>query len=231
MNYILYGEQYPMIKKQLNKLLKEHLGEPDEFNVVKLDFEESSLEEIDYESSSLPLGYEKKAVIVDNSVFLLKDGKKDDCDRIVEILKNSTDEIAIIFILRSEKLNKKSDICKIIEKEGHIFEFLDIDKNDWPIYTTTHNTPPALYGENAQVRNSFVANGSVIKGTVINSVISRDVVVEEGATIEDSIILARTVVKKGAVLRHVVVDKYSKISGEIIGTKENPIYLKQGSKK
>ena len=52
---------------------------------------------------------------------------------------------------------------------------------DWPIYTSTHNTPPALYGEKAVVENSFVSNGSRIKGTVINSILSRDVIVEEGA--------------------------------------------------
>ena len=37
MNYILYGEQYPMIKKRLKKILKENLNEPDDFNVVKIE--------------------------------------------------------------------------------------------------------------------------------------------------------------------------------------------------
>ena len=69
MNYILCGELYPIIRKHLNKILKDRLGEPDNFNVVKLDFEESPVEEIIYEASSLPLGYEKKAVVVDNASF------------------------------------------------------------------------------------------------------------------------------------------------------------------
>ena len=40
MNYILFGEQYPMIRKRLNKILKERLEEVDDFNVTKIDFEE-----------------------------------------------------------------------------------------------------------------------------------------------------------------------------------------------
>ena len=50
-------------------------------------------------------------------------------------------------------------------------------KEDWPIYTTTHNTPPAQYGPDAVVMNSFVANGSRIKGKVINSVISPNILI------------------------------------------------------
>ena len=65
----------------------------------------------------------------------------------------------------------------------HSFELLDYEKRQklfvegWPIYTTTHNTPPALYGDRAVVSNSFIANGCVIKGKVKNSILSRDVVV------------------------------------------------------
>ena len=42
MNYILYGEQYPMIKKRLKKVLNETLGEVDDFNVVKFRTEVSN---------------------------------------------------------------------------------------------------------------------------------------------------------------------------------------------
>lgn len=134
MNYILYGELYPMIRKHLNKILKERLGEPDDFNVVKIDFEESSIEEVIYESSSLPLGYDKKAVVVDNANFLLKDANEDDIKRIIELLKNSNDDINLIFILKSEKIDKKGDIFNYIKENGQVFEFLNIEKEQWPVY-------------------------------------------------------------------------------------------------
>ncbi len=134
MNYILYGELYPMIRKHLNKILKERLGEPDDFNVVKIDFEESSIDEVIYESSSLPLGYDKKAVVVDNANFLLKDANEDDVKRIIELLKNSNDDINLIFILKSEKIDKKGDIFNYIKENGQVFEFLNIEKEQWPVY-------------------------------------------------------------------------------------------------
>jgi len=104
-------------------------------------------------------------------------------------------------------------------------------KEDWPIYTTTHNTPPTMYGEQAEVRNSFVANGSIIKGTVINSVISRDVIIEEGAVVKDCILYSGTKVGKNASVQFVVTDKNVKIK-EIInvsGEKDDFIYISVGA--
>ena len=134
MNYILYGELYPMIRKHLNKLLKERLGEVDDFNVTKIDLEESSLDEVAYEASSLPLGYEKKAVVVDGCLFLTKDVEKADEDKVLEILKNSQDDIDLFFILRSEKIDNKGKIFNFVKENGQVFEFLNISKEDWPIY-------------------------------------------------------------------------------------------------
>lgn len=86
--------------------------------------------------------------------------------------------------------------------------FLD----NWPIYTTTHNTPPSFYGKNAVVKNSFIANGSIIKGHVENSIISRDVVIEEGAYIKNSIIFTRSIIGEDVRLEYVVCDKNAKIN-------------------
>ena len=134
MNYILYGELYPMIRKHLNKILKERLGEIDDFNVTKIDFEESNLDEIEYESSSLPLGYEKKAVVVDNAHFLTKDVEQKDESKVLEILKKSQDDIDLIFIHRDSNVDKKGKIFNYIKDNGQILEFLNIEKDEWPIY-------------------------------------------------------------------------------------------------
>ena len=104
-------------------------------------------------------------------------------------------------------------------------------KEDWPIYTTTHNTPPALYGPDAKVVNSFVANGSRIQGTVINSVISRDVIVEEGAVVKNCILFSGTKVGKNSKLEYVVSDKNVKIREikEVKGEKDHYIYISFGA--
>lgn len=134
MNYILYGELYPMIRKHLNKILKERLGDVDDFNVTKIDLEESTLDEVIYESSSLPLGYEKKAVVVDNCEFLTKDVEKNDEEKVLDMLKNSTDDIDLIFILRNENVDKKGKVFNFIKDNGQVLEFLNISKEEWPLY-------------------------------------------------------------------------------------------------
>ena len=111
-------------------------------------------------------------------------------------------------------------IAPILTFENYVkysFELLDYGKRsklfnpNWPIYTTSHNTPPALYGADAVVSNSFIANGSRIHGTVKNSVISRDVVIEAGAEVENCILFTRTTIGKGAKVKNVVTDKQAKI--------------------
>ena len=101
-----------------------------------------------------------------------------------------------------------------------------------PIRTVTHDTPPAYYGVDAKVSNSFIANGSLIEGTVINSIISRNVSIGKNAIIENAIIFTDTVIGKDVMIKNVVIDKYVKVltTKQIMGTDHSPIYIKQGEK-
>lgn len=103
---------------------------------------------------------------------------------------------------------------------------------DWPIYTTTHNTPPTLYGENASVKNSFVANGSIIKGKVENCIISREVEIEEGAVVKNSIIFTKSEIASGVKMNHVVCDKYADVKNSKVvnGKKDKYLHIPQGAK-
>jgi len=134
MNYILYGEQYPMIKKRLKKILEENLGEVDDFNVVKFDYKDDLADEICSEAAMLPLGYESKAVVVDNASLLEPKGNKDANKKILEQLKNGDPSINVIFVLRNENLDAKNEIVNFVKENGRIFEFLNLKKEEWPIY-------------------------------------------------------------------------------------------------
>lgn len=106
--------------------------------------------------------------------------------------------------------------------------FLD----DWPIYTVTHDTPPAKYGENANVKNSFIANGAHIEGVVKNSIISRNVVVEKGSSVENAIIFTDTLVRSDQHLSYVLLDKDVEVRliNELHGTESDILYIKKGDK-
>lgn len=116
------------------------------------------------------------------------------------------------------------------------FELLEHEKSkalfqhDWPIWTRTHDTPPAIYGLNSEVKNSFVSNGCIIDGEVKDSIICRGVKIGKGTKIEKSIILSMSQIGENASLKDVVMDKYCVMSDKhhIEGDEDNIIYLKQG---
>ena len=134
MNYILYGEQYPMIKKRLGKILKERLGDVDDFNVVKFEYSLDKIDEIIDEASMLPLGYDSKAVVIDNASFLETKGNKEASEKFAALIENSSDSIDVIFILRNENLDDKNPVTKLIKEKGEIFQFLNLKKEEWPRY-------------------------------------------------------------------------------------------------
>lgn len=102
-------------------------------------------------------------------------------------------------------------------------------KNDWPIYTVTHDTPPAKYGESADVSDAFIANGAVVNGHVERSILSRYVTVEQGACVKNSIVFTDCVIKSGVDIDNVVVDKYAHLEHpQKIEGNGGPLYIKQG---
>ena len=101
-----------------------------------------------------------------------------------------------------------------------------------PVYTKTHDCMPTRYGLKAEVKNSLIADGCVIEGNVENCVIFRNVRVEEGATVKDSILMQGAVVKEGATLSRVIMDKQSLIENDKkLVAKENEIlFVGKGEK-
>ncbi len=106
----------------------------------------------------------------------------------------------------------------------------EIFKKDQPILTRTKDSVPTKYGDNAYVKNCFVADGCLIDGHVENSVIFRNVKIEAGAVIKNSVIMQNSRIERNASLNNAVVDKnafitsYKKLHGEAT----QPIVVKKG---
>jgi glucose-1-phosphate adenylyltransferase len=89
---------------------------------------------------------------------------------------------------------------------------LDLANRRWPILSDQYHGPPAriLRGE---IDNVQLGEGSVVRrATLRNSILGRGVAVDEGAVIEDSIVMDFTVVGKGACLRRAIVDRFNVIA-------------------
>jgi len=87
-----------------------------------------------------------------------------------------------------------------------------LDLGVWNIRTNLEDRnvsghQPALFLPTAIVNQSLISSGCMISGTVEKSVLSPGVIVEEGATVRNSIIFHECVIKQGAFVDKVICDK------------------------
>ena len=75
----------------------------------------------------------------------------------------------------------------------------------WKIYTKQNQIEPQYIASTASVKKSITGAGNEIYGKVENSVLGAGVVVEEGASVVDSIIMKNTVIKKGARIEKAII--------------------------
>lgn len=78
---------------------------------------------------------------------------------------------------------------------------------DRPVWTKLRDEMPSRYLEGAKVSNSLIADGCVIEGTVENCILFRGVHIGKDAVVRDSIIMQDGQVRKGAEIRHCILDK------------------------
>ncbi|MEU4342113.1 glucose-1-phosphate adenylyltransferase [Nocardia sp. NPDC023852] len=89
----------------------------------------------------------------------------------------------------------------------------------WPLRGAVENWPPAKFAQGGLAQECIVAAGSILSAaTVRNSVLSFNVMVDDGATVEGCVLMPGVRIGRGAVVRHAILDKNVVVSeGEIIG--------------
>lgn len=88
-----------------------------------------------------------------------------------------------------------------------------LDDPGWPIFSGQPPLLPGFVTGDAAVTSSFVAPGATVAGTVAHSVIGQGAVVEEGATVRNSVLLDDVHVEPGVELVNVVADVGARITG------------------
>ncbi len=101
---------------------------------------------------------------------------------------------------------------------------------DQPILTRTKDSVPTKYGDNANVKNSYIADGCVINGEVENSIIFRNVKIEKGAKVKNSIIMQNSLVEENSSLNCIIVDKNARITENktLSGCDTLPVVITKG---
>jgi glucose-1-phosphate adenylyltransferase len=85
----------------------------------------------------------------------------------------------------------------------------------WKIYTPNPVKPPHYIGPRGSVKTSVVAEGCMIYGTVRRSVLFPGVFVEEGALIEDSIIMSNSRIGMRSSINRCIIDENAVIGNDV----------------
>jgi glucose-1-phosphate adenylyltransferase len=103
---------------------------------------------------------------------------------------------------------------------------LDLDDPRWPILTWSTQRPPARVSASAAIEESLVSPGCEVRGRLVRSIIAPGVVVEQGALVQDSIVLHDTLVEAGAGVRRAILDAEAKIgAGAQVGAENGNLTL------
>lgn len=148
MIYLIYGNQSPTIKSQINKITKAFLGEDgvDDFNFVKLDGNNVLVQDAVDECRYVSLGYDKKVVSLENCYFLLKPKPRNkieqdqDYKKLLGFVSESFDdeESALIMSVPSNTIDPKNEIFNIVKEKGKLIEIADPDEKSFLDYVKSY---------------------------------------------------------------------------------------------
>ena len=140
--------------------------------------------------------FDNESFSILNSVYLPNESEINNSNfnesKYDDIFNSKISNLNICNNIQENKIPNQSIILKNEFQEFELFNpkiARSLFTKDDISYTISRNTPPASYGEHADVKEAFVANGAFIDGKVEHSIISRYVKVEEGAKVKNSIIL------------------------------------------
>ena len=95
---------------------------------------------------------------------------------------------------------------------------IDLFEDDWKIYSRNSGKTGHRILDTGVVENSMVTDGCRIAGHVKHSILFSGVSVEEGAEIEDAVVMGGTVIKKGASVKHcIVAEKVKESENAVVG--------------
>ena len=96
---------------------------------------------------------------------------------------------------------------------------LDIKDKEWRIYSRNESFAPQYLTRNATVKAALVGDGCYVDGEVTDSILSQNVHVQEGSTIEKSFIMSGAHIGKNVTIKYAILGEKAKIGDnvEIIG--------------
>ena len=131
--YVIYGENFEAINDYEKSIAKKYLKDLDEFNYIKINMHENTLESLVYECRSSGLFGNKKVVVAENCNFLLAKPKKlkveHNVDTLISYLDNISEEVVLILKI-AEKIDSRKKLIKKIKEVGEVKEFSNFNEKE-----------------------------------------------------------------------------------------------------
>ncbi len=100
---------------------------------------------------------------------------------------------------------------------------LNMRDKSWRMFSKNNISPPHYITETASVSNSLIVDGCYVAGTVRDSILSTDVQVKVGATIENSVIMPGATIGKNVTIKNAIIGENAIIGDQVIIYTENEI--------
>lgn len=131
---LIYGSNVIRIDEKGKSIAKDYVGEPDDFNLITLNYKESTIEAIIEEAQTLPFLSDKKALIVNDAFSFtgarVKSAVEHDIDLLIEYISNKNDDTLVIFKVFNTQLDNRKKITKLIKKIGEITEIGEMTEQE-----------------------------------------------------------------------------------------------------
>lgn len=128
MTYLLYGINDYLIDTEIKKIKnKYNIGNDD---LINYDYLETNIKIIIDDAYNMPLFNENKLIIVNNCNLFESSSKKEETTVLENYLSKSNESTILIFIEKTEKLDERKKIYKILKENKNILECNSININN-----------------------------------------------------------------------------------------------------
>ena len=140
MIHLIYSNQSSEIKKVVKAIAKQSLPERDDMNFVRYDGNNTLIQEIIDDANYVPLGYDKKVVVVDNCYFLMKPKPRNkiesdqDYKTLISYIKNPNPDCELILTVPTAEVDKNGELFKLIEANAKVTIINDPTIKEWNEY-------------------------------------------------------------------------------------------------
>lgn len=100
----------------------------------------------------------------------------------------------------------------LLDKEND----LDLDDDNWKIYSRNTARPAQYVGDDAEITNSLVNEGCIVHGKTENSILSNGVYVGKNSIVKDSVIMPNVKIGDNVVIERAIINSNAVITRDTV---------------